>query len=258
MPNTYVDVSTLSQFADWIATTPPLLHGDEIIVEALPFQTLCAEKMHTYTGNPRLGFIYQYLCEQLFIHHPSLSITTTELQLSDNGRTIGELDFILHNHQHDRFEHWEVAIKFYLLHGDKWYGPNAIDRLDKKLKHMLERQLQHTQSDIFIRQYPQWKDLSQHLLMQGRLYINPFEAHTVPTHCEGKKINTSQVVGYWCHQNQANQIDEKLYRLDKPLWATGRTENSPLLDGIQGKILHCQSESGRFWFIVPDDWPNNI
>ncbi|OBT08591.1 type II citrate synthase [Vibrio sp. UCD-FRSSP16_10] len=263
MPNYTVDSAILTQFARWIATTAPLFCSDNkdrakdnVIVEQLPFEQIRLDSLSDYDGNSRLGFIYQYLCQKLFEHHPDFSVCETELQLNDNGRTIGELDFILH-HGQTKAEHWEVAIKFYLFHEDKWYGPNAIDRLDKKLNHMLNHQLKHTETDTFIQQFPQWQHLLQHLLLQGRLYINPFSETDIPTHCAGQLINSKRVTGFWCYQSQASQIKEKLFQLNKSCWAIGRQDSSAQVTDFKQNIIHCQSESGRFWFIVANNWPNN-
>ncbi|CAM2775231.1 DUF1853 family protein [Vibrio rarus] len=256
MPNYTVDASILNQFSQWIATTPPLFHGDEVIMDGNTFPH-STQQMPNYRGNSRLGFIYQHVCEQLIEQQTHLSLQATELQLNHEKRTIGELDFILFNHANHRLEHWEVAIKFYLLHDKLWYGPNASDRLDKKLNHMLHRQLQHSASDVFIQQYPQWQYLSPHLLMQGRLYVNPFEREPIPSHCQHKQINQSQISGYWCYRHQMKRISEKLFLLDKSEWAIGLQYKRPPLTDTDEHILHCQSESGRFWFIVGDQWPNN-
>ncbi|CAM4015427.1 DUF1853 family protein [Vibrio neonatus] len=257
MPNYTVNASILTQFAQWIATTAPLFREDEIIVQQLPFRNTDEVQFTDYYKNSRLGFIYQHLCQELFVQCSDLAVEQTELQLNDAGRTIGELDFILRQPHQNTAQHWEVAIKFYLLHQDKWYGPNARDRLDKKLRHMLTHQLQHTHMPYFVEQYPQWQYLSQHLLMQGRLYINPFQQQTIPSHCEDKEINPSQINGFWCYQKQFAQIDEPLYQLDKARWAIGKNPSSPRVTEASQGILHCQSESGRFWFVVPNDWPNN-
>lgn len=37
--------------------------------------------------------------------------------------------------------HLELAVKYYLKHSDRFFGPNAIDRLDKKLGSMANKQL---------------------------------------------------------------------------------------------------------------------
>ena len=76
-----------------------------------------------YRGNPRLGFIYQYLSTQLLISSGRYSLELEEFQINDtNGQTLGAIDLILKNHQTNMQEHWEVAIKFYLLHQGIWYG----------------------------------------------------------------------------------------------------------------------------------------
>lgn len=91
--------------------------------------------------------------------------------MKENRRFIG---FLAKNRKTEHYEHWEVAVKFYLLHQGCWYGPNAEDRLDIKLDHMLNHQLPLSQHPLFIEQHPLWAGASQHLLMQGRLYTNPF------------------------------------------------------------------------------------
>lgn len=252
-----IDDTILAEFARWICLTPTLFEGDDIIKSKVPFSDCNIHFEEAYHGNPRLGFLYQHLCEVLFELNCNTNVAATELQLNDNGKTVGELDFIIDDNVAGELQHWEVAIKFYLLYKGKWYGPNARDRLDKKLRHMLQKQLQHTRNPLFYSQYPNWKNLSQHLLMQGRLYINPFLDQPIPTHCEHKRLNASQIKGHWCFRSQAHRIKEKLYPLTKPLWAIGRREFSGELTEIQDKVIHCETQSGQFWFIVPDHWPND-
>jgi hypothetical protein len=150
-----------------------------------------------------------------------------------------------------------VAIKFYLLHNGTWFGPNAHDQLDKKLDRMLSHQLKMSSTPEFITSNPLYTELSEHLLLQGRLYINPFSPETVPNECLGYTINPSQINGYWCYESQWKMISEPLYELDKPCWATGlESFNSPI-ESVTGKFTHAQTKSGRFWFIVADNWPND-
>ncbi|WP_372586273.1 DUF1853 family protein [Vibrio aestuarianus] len=247
----------LNSLTNWVSTTPALFHHKGVVAAQHPFMQDIPQLKEGYAGNPRLGFIYQHLCSLLFKLDPTYSAVSEEIQLNDSGTTLGALDFVVKNKRQQRYEHWEVAIKFYLLHQGLWYGPNSQDRLDIKLDHMLHQQLTLSQSESFQTTYPLWRDISHHLLMQGRLYTNPFANETIPEQCLGYSINSSQIAGYWCYQSQAEQINEALFLLDKPQWISGKSTTSPVFTSApeQG-FVHCQSESGRFWFIVPDQWPH--
>lgn len=255
-----MSMNTIKEFLSWIRTSPSLMMNDHRISPYFPSVNTDSDvTVHSdYDGNPRLGFLYQELCRRQFDASHEYQVIVEELQLQQNNRTIGAIDFILDNLATEQIEHWEVAIKFYLLKDGYWYGPNAKDRLDKKLHRMLEHQLMMTRTEAFQALYPNIDDISQHLLMQGRLYVNPFEKTTVPEYCLGLKINPERVTGFWCYQSQFERVTEPLYQLSKPLWATGfNNENKVPVTELPQHFIHCQSETGQFWFIVPDDWPQS-
>ncbi|SUP09810.1 type II citrate synthase [Vibrio metschnikovii] len=245
----------IKQLMQWVVTTPPLFQGSEPIVSKVPFIQPSYQQWPTYQGNQRLGFIYQFLCQQLFTATPRYNAVSEEIQLNQQGTTLGSIDFIAKNRKTEQYEHWEVAVKFYLLHQGNWYGPNAEDRLDLKLNHMLNHQLPLSSNEAFCKHYPLWANAKPHLLMQGRLYTNPFQPEPVPNECLGHPLNPSQIQGHWCYQHQQSLIDEPLYRLEKPQWLTGRDKQSPRYQGEDLGFVHCQSQSGLFWFIMPNDWP---
>lgn len=248
----------LEQLTQWVATTPSLFESSPPIVGAPPFRKPLARNWAAYQGNRRLGFLYQYLCQQLFSATPRYHSVSEEIQLNQHGRTLGSIDFIVKNSNTEQYEHWEVAVKFYLLQHGLWYGPNAQDRLDLKLAHMLNHQLPMSTRDVFINTYPLWANAQPNLLMQGRLYVNPFEPEALPDECLGFRLNQSQISGYWCYSHQFSQIEEPLYLLDKTQWLTGRSTDAERFYGNANGFVHCQSESGQFWFVVPHNWPDNI
>ncbi len=240
---------------DWVTTTPSIFKASPPIASKVPFSKPTQTKWSAYQGNQRLGFIYQHLCSELFKSTPTYSAIAEEIQLVHEGKTLGSVDFILKNRKTEQFEHWEVAVKFYLLHQGLWFGPNAEDRLDLKLSHMLNHQLPLSSTEQFSQIHPLWSNASQHLLMQGRLYINPFTPEAIPNECLGFTINPDQIQGRWCYQSQVHLIEEPLYLLDKAQWLTGRNETSKPYSDMQDGFVHCQSESGVFWFILPKAWP---
>ncbi|WP_282177713.1 DUF1853 family protein [Vibrio nereis] len=249
-------MNQLHRFYNWIARSPSLFELTPPFVSFEDFN-IKPLKNSDYAGNPRLGFLYQYLCTELITESGRYSVVLDEAQINhDNGQTLGAIDLVLKNLESGQLEHWEVAIKFYLLHQGTWFGPNAHDQLDKKLARMLTHQLKMSSSAPFKNQYPNLDNLTEHLLLQGRLYINPFHDEPIPNECLGLALNPSQISGFWCYQSQWEQIGEELFELDKPCWATGITEFSQPIEKPQGRFVHAQTRQGQFWFVVPDSWPN--
>ncbi len=248
--------NNIQKLSDWVINTPTLFKLNDPVHEVAPFSHISQKSICPYSGNPRLGFVYQYVCQQLFQLSGRYSIIKEEIQLHQHGRTLGAIDFILKNQETQAIEHWEVAIKFYLLHNTLWYGPNAQDRLDLKLNKMLKHQLKMSSSKPFYNRFPELEFISEHLLMQGRLYTNPFHTEELSLNCLDHQLNPSRIKGHWCYKNQMHHIKDKLYILDKKDWITGKDENSILFEGEVNKFVHCQAENGMFWFIMNDQWPN--
>ncbi|MFA0568643.1 DUF1853 family protein [Vibrio gallaecicus] len=252
-------MTPIQRFYQWVIDSPPLLELRPPISDLSVFSSSQRlDDTHIYQGNPRLGFLYQHLCEQVIIASPNHSIKHDEIQINVDGRTLGAIDFIVENQQSNLLEHWEVAIKFYLLHEDIWFGPNSHDQLDKKLERMLNHQLAMSSSSAFVEQYPELKTNSEHLLMQGRLYINPFLEQSIPTECLGYKINPSQVNGFWCYKSQVHLVEEGLYPINKDQWAAGidNFDGEPIKE-FDDRFIHAQTNTGQFWFVMPESWPHN-
>lgn len=249
-------MSALNEFYRWITTSPTLIEHDDVFCDLRSLSSLPLSSNAIYQGNSRLGFVYQHLCTQAFELSPHYNVLLEEIQLSKQGKTLGAIDLMIRNQLNQHIEHWEVAVKFYLLHQGVWYGPNAHDQLDKKLHRMLSHQLAMSNSDIFRQQYPELNVDDHHLLMQGRLYINPFFEERIPSHCLGYKLNPSQINGHWCYYSQASKIGQPLFELPKIRWATGKDKDAPLVYPSPNKFIHGQTNDGKFWFVVPDCWPN--
>ncbi len=248
----------MKAFFNWIVHTPSLFHTTPPFEDFTAFDASIEPKHPlNYQGNQRLGFVYQYLCAQVFESSERFAIREEEIQINQQGKTLGAVDFILEDRQSKQMQHWEVAIKFYLLRQGKWYGPNAHDRLDKKLNRMLSHQLKLTYHPQFIAQKPQYAQLSEHLLIQGRLYINPFEPEPVPDECQGYLLDKSQISGKWCYFHQWPLISKPLYSLEKQQWPSGLETFDQPLSQPSGRFIHAQASDGEFWFVVNDSWPND-
>ncbi|GAC1375085.1 MAG: DUF1853 family protein [Aquirhabdus sp.] len=77
-------------------------------------------------------------------HWHDFEMLAKNIQLKDEKRTIGEVDFIIKNKLTNEIEHWELSLKFYLGEGTlqpyEWRGLNDRDTFGRKIKHTLQRQ----------------------------------------------------------------------------------------------------------------------
>lgn len=206
-----------------------------------------------YNGNTRLGFYYQWLWQQLIIHHPDYSLIGEEIQLQWQQQTVGAIDFLVHNRRSDEIEHWEVAIKFYLSFQHQWPGPNANDNLDKKINRMIDHQLQLTD-------HPAFKHLNDHypsqrrLIMQGRL----FNAWPNSQSGSDMPINPTGFKGHWCYCSQATALELKV--LEKRQWIAPPlfSQLITFLNIAEIKVpTQALDSNNQVWFIVPDHWPQH-
>ncbi|WP_295798096.1 DUF1853 family protein [uncultured Microbulbifer sp.] len=89
----------------------------------------------------RLGIYFENLWAFAFKYHPEYHLLAHNLPIRVEGKTLGELDFVVRYLPDDVTEHWEVAVKFYLQVDDYWVGPGLKDRLDIKLARTRDHQL---------------------------------------------------------------------------------------------------------------------
>ncbi len=233
----------VAHIMQWISSHSPILSVSKIPAAGNPFSSITLPEPRHYKGSMRLGFIYQALCKQLFESHSKYKIIAEEVQLRNKKQTLG------------RVEHWEVALKFYLLKDGLWYGPDGHDRLDKKVRHMVNHQLKMSETEVFKKRFPKMENITPKMLIHGRLYINPFREETIPQTCLEYELDQKALTGKWCFQSQTEQISEPLYMLDKTEWITGRPASRVSLNTVVERTVHCQTESGQFWMVVPDNWP---
>ncbi|MCG7495778.1 DUF1853 family protein [Vibrio sp. Of7-15] len=252
-----------SQNLKWVIKTPTLFSPPLPFCEIDWIQEFKHSNIdHLYSGPNRIGFYYQWLWLHLIQQSSRYQLIAEEIQLNDKTKTIGALDFLVEDTHNNQIEHWEVAVKFYLLHKGLWHGPNGNDRLDIKLSRMLNHQLKLTKHPAFKDKFPiDPQSILPRLIMQGRLYLNPFEEDSVPTHCMNHQLNPALELGSWCFANQAHLITEPLYLLERAQWLNGDLEKTEHLDvspksgiGTIERSVHAQSEHGHFWFIVPNNW----
>lgn len=98
-------------------------------------------------NNLRLGHLVERIVSKLIDSSRNYSILHESLQIIEDNKTIGELDFILTNKATNELLHLEIAYKFYLYDPSlsdesltNWIGPNRRDSLQEKLKKLKNHQ----------------------------------------------------------------------------------------------------------------------
>lgn len=164
----------------------------------------------------RLGLRFEQLLLfwlQDAAYHP-YELLGHRLQQRHGRQTLGELDFLLQNHDTGQIEHWEVALKYYLAEADiniwHWYGLNRQDTLHGKLLHFSQQQFRFTQAEGF--------NIEQrYAVMKGQLYLPQYwnEAQAAhPVVPLPHWLNPSRRYGVWSY----NLPPAAYYRLQRREW----------------------------------------
>ncbi|MDD1792945.1 DUF1853 family protein [Enterovibrio sp. ZSDZ42] len=250
----FADEAQVTRDIEWISSAPPIVQMSSHSFDDDFWSGLVPAIWPGYTGGHRIGFYYQWLVCQCIESHPKYQLVTEEIQVTKDGRTLGAIDFVVKNPAGE-LEHWEVAIKFYLAFGTDWHGPNAKDTLAKKYEKMAHQQLQLSESEAYQTQYPELPIKHRKLLMQGRLYTNPF---ILEPEIPFPSVTAESVSGYWCWPSQLPE-DLRFYHLQRHQWL-----EAPRFDELEPFALelplvraqHIIDENGKRWFVVPESWPN--
>ncbi len=85
-------------------------------------------------------------------HWHDFELLAKNIQLTEDKRTTGEVDFIIHNKMTTDIEHWELSLKFYLgeesLQPYAWRGLNDRDTFGRKINHTVQNQFNVAQIDL--------------------------------------------------------------------------------------------------------------
>lgn len=260
----------------WSVLGPPLLRNSASCDPAqwLPddaFRQLasCQSPAPDFTS-PRLGFMFETLWQDALTTFglPHLS----NLQIQQNGRTLGELDLILQ--QSDPAQHIELALKFYLGIGSDWVGPNLRDLLSRKIRHTFDHQLPLASAPA-ARAVLDAKGIHRcdsAALMRGCLFHPTHGLTPAPLPAE---VSPHHWRGYWCPVGDAGSClpEGRWYVLSKPDWlspvlAKFSVSRADLLQYLASYFRHLSTPisialvmEGPYgwaehqrWMIVSDHW----
>lgn len=227
----------------------------------------------------RLGFYFERLYQVLLEDLLGWPILMKNQQIQASGRTIGELDFVVHNRAQNRIEHHEIAIKFYLGVPDLnnptlWYGPNARDRLDLKTNRLLEQQSRRTQlpeTRALLAEANITGPLSPRIFMPGYLFYPNNPEIVTPDY-----VPRNHLRGRWMYARHAKTLDTSGWVvLNKPHWIghwfqSKQPDTQHTIDALKHvestatpqlfAMLQQDPHTGDWLetdrvFVVPESWP---
>lgn len=231
----------------------------------------------------RLGEYFEVLVTTWIDELRPAHLIAANEQVYSGERTVGEFDLLFR--RDGRVHHWELAVKFYLGHPDasgrpRWWGPNPIDRLDKKWRKMQRRQLHLADTKAGRQRLSALgvdEEVEPRAFIKGYLFEPLDEKFAVDHHPDA---NPDGLRGWWVHNEQLGEFADTLdpedelrwMRLSRLRWlsAARPTERDTLfdLDGLaqflragRPSLVAGLIDTDDGWrevsrgFVVPERWP---
>lgn len=228
----------------------------------------------------RLGHYFERLYAYWLEHLLGWPILLQNQPIRDSrGRTLGELDFIVQNPVTGAAEHHELAVKYYLGLAEpgrvRWYGPNAIDRLDLKRDRLLNHQSRLTalpETRQLLAKFDLEGPLPARILMPGNLF-HPL-GHPSPE--VPPWVNPQHERGHWLRWTELAGVDRSDWvALHKPDWlGPVQSRRPPCPEALAAQLQRMEAnqratlfarlarrEDGEGYdevaryFVVPESWP---
>lgn len=276
----------------WLCQTPQLLNSPISFQPADHLPEDYANTLKMWDQNPelappllfeppqkRLGFYFERLYQILFENLLGWDILLKNQKIHAEGRTIGELDFVVHNRAGNRIEHHEIAIKFYLgvptiQQETLWYGPNAIDRLDLKTERLIHDQSQrtrHPETTALLKASGITGAITPQIFMPGYLFHPGTQPIATPDY-----VPEHHLRGTWMYVSDAKSADTSTWApLTKPHWIgpwvqSTSPEHKHVEEALDFVECHAtprlfsvlkQDSGNGTWkeanrvFVVPESWP---
>lgn len=232
-----------------------------------------AETLPPLNLDQKLGHLYEDALKALIDASPALDCIADHVQIfDDTNRTLGELDFIVHDKDNNTDIHLELAVKFYLgVHKDgQWVfpGPNATDTLQRKINKMRTHQIplaQTKEAKRLVQNRYGLTTLETRQLIYGCLFF-PYMQDTVEL---PEFVNRKARRGRWLYAGQGAGFFEKMdmvYVIPKFLWPVPVSEATypfyqdtsvaELISMARDRcVMFTVKGDKQVYFLVPDDWP---
>ena len=159
----------------------------------------------------RLGHYFEQLIFFWLHHSERYTIVTKNTPLrTDKKNTLGEVDLIVRDTKTKLYEHWELAVKYYLANTVKgktnYIGPNANDYFHLKLHKLKEHQCKILESEEGKSLLAELdiSDVQTKLFVKGFLYYHPKQQST-----PWENIHSNHARSWWIYLNEAEEfLDE--------------------------------------------------
>lgn len=238
--------------------------------------------------SPRLGLVFEHLWQHWLAQ--SHLRWSANIQIKDQGRTLGELDLLVDDGQ----DHWhlELAIKFYLNCQRDWIGPNRRDRLADKIRHTRDHQLPLSQQQAAIESLKasDWRPSKRLAITRGCLFYPHDYSHDpktgiatrsasdlTPESVNGPtlkksvgtpiEVNPTHWRGQWMHAQYLSQLPQgRWYLLAKDQWLSPALVSQPVDNAYLQKYLNAhfnhlrtpvclvRTEQGRHGWAEQERW----
>lgn len=240
----------------------------------------------------RLGLYFEALWLFFLQHDPDYEVLANNLLVYKDRRTLGEFDLIYRDKCRNRVIHLELALKYYLSDpashmpyaARDWLGPNNIDRLDLKVKHLLEHQthLSDTPQALSLLGSLGIGDIEKQVVIKGQLFYHMPGFNTAPPlPSDSAYLAPQHKAAQWCYYGTNRTTISQLPRcmiVDRLDWLSSidlLEDERQAIDGEQltthldnyfaqydrpimvatvkdSRIGLCEDK--RF-FLAPDGWP---
>jgi hypothetical protein len=201
-------------------------------------------------NNLRLGHLAEVVVSELIKASTNYNVLYENVQLVEDNKTIGEIDFILEDAHTKQLLHMELAYKFYLYDPNissepinNWIGPNRNDSLIKKLEKVKNKQfplLFRNSAKLMIKKIDVG-EVSQALCCLVSLYIPyGYSASFSPEYepaIKGYYLNFEKFIDF-------NHSEKYYYIPPKLEWGIDPADNENWTDfnGIEKYINTCMKE----------------
>lgn len=259
--------------AETLATNWPVCQESDFDSEAL--LSWCESRRQYRVGRYFEDLVHFYLQSVR-----GFEVVEQGLQIQENDRTVGELDFLYRNHEGELC-HCETAVKFFLHtpesndSGSHFIGPNSADNFERKTRRLFEHQLCLSENrfpDVCRRE----------AFVKGRIFYHP---RTPAPTALPELLARDHLKGSWVRESELDLLEasdaETRFRIArKPHWLApdraGLADATLLTaDGIRlqledhftkkrtPQLVNVLSKDDEQWqesdrvFVVSDQWPHD-
>jgi hypothetical protein len=216
-----------SQYSGFLNTSP-IWENKQFGIQQFEFPSV---ELDAFQPTPvlkklRLGHQIEHIFKQLIEYSEAYKIVVHNLPVRQNGRTLGEIDFILKDKIQDKLIHVELTYKFYIIKTEisepihKFIGPNRRDSFFDKVEKIKNKQfpLLHSPEGSKALKISKIDHLNiEHQSCFKAQLFKPYGSNTVDI----GTLNADCLVGYWLRFDKFNKPefkDAQFYMPSKSEW----------------------------------------